>query len=623
MEDVRALKTLLASVSHPIRLDVLLFVSERGEVSYTDLLFLTEKHGVKPNILAYHMKRLKNGLLIHKNKNRKYRLTDKGRSLVKGLASVSEGFANTEKKQWLQNSEQPLRITRSFIHALTNRFGVPDYALNTVVEEVYSKVQSLPNQTIPMTLIIDLVNNSLVEHGLYGSLNSSLQLGITVSDLREHESSVGLDSSVAREVLTNRFLFDYFLIRYLPLELQDAHYLGRINLEDGGNPYLPSRIFMLPDQLGVLWKHEEHRHPPITHLFKVLSQLASREVVAVNPQEPFTEYEMDADSSSFWLLLSELNDISLPGVRFVLSYTFPSSDPPRSDSSQKSLSNIMSSKLVRKPTQEGPPLVYYLPSSVLFIKEYKAVLEEIVEYLYEQETNALFVNQMSPYQRSLLYSYDGLKAPLNSDAITGVAGFASINMPLLAHQSKGNRSLFLEYVLDAAESISKYFVQKQHLTEQRNRRSPTPISHAFEFFHYLNLYSLEETPKILADNYYPSRDAISFILELIEEIKADTATLSRDNNLKILVSSIAVKRETHSLFRNALPPNVKEENPPNLSLVVEKEYLIHGEALLQRHLDGGYTPTISLSSHKASPRHEYLLRLLSEEDLSIVPLFPS
>ncbi len=623
MDNIEALKNLLAAVSHPIRLDALLSISERGEASYTDLLFLTEKYGVKPNILAYHMKRLKGSLSIYKDNERKYRLTDRGKALVKGLASISEGFATREKKQWLQNIKQPVRVTRAFIHALANGFGIADYASNTVVEEVYGKVQSLPHQTIPMTLIIDLFNNSLVEHGLYESLSASLQLGATVSELRQHEASGGLDSPVAREGLTARFLFDYFLQRHLPRELHDAHYLGRINLENGGDPHRPSRIFITPGQLDELWNHEENGFASIAPFIKASFQLASQEVVIVDPQEVFPQGGSDIISPLFWSLLSELVGLSLPRVELVLSYTFPTGKPPGSEVSQRFISNVRSSvKLASGPTEGGFPMVYYLPSSVPFIKEYRTVLEEVVEGLYEEGRNALFASHMSPHQRDLLYSHDGLKAPLKSGALTGIAGFASINTPLLAQQSRGNRSLFSEYVLDATESISKYFVQKQSFLERRKSLSSTSLYHTLEFYHHLNLYSLEETPVTFVNNGYPHSDAISFLLEFIDEVKAHTATLSRDNNLKILVSSLLVAREVDSLFKSVLPRSPLVESRSRLPPGVEGGSLIHGEVVLQRFLDGGYTPTVSLLGHQAAPKYEYLLKLLSEEDLSVVPLLP-
>jgi DNA-binding transcriptional ArsR family regulator len=612
MSSLKALHEVLETFSNPLRLEIFLSLAEKGSATYSELVPLAERHGVKPSILAYHLRRLRRSLLILKDEGDRYRLSEKGRTVLRGLNTLSEA-APSEKKQWLQDYEEHARITPTLIHSLLNSLGIPSYALPKVAGRVYGLIQSLPLQTIPYSLIQSIITTTLIEHGLCDYLAGGLQLGLTVSRIDRSSSNPRLSRPLLDQEILSKVYLEYFLHRYLPREVGDAHYMGRICLEDGGDPFSPSRIFLAYPQ-------GESATNPLALTLSQLFQGLPGEVVI---QDPLLTLFRDGSlgEEAFWNII----DFSLGrGMRVTLSFSFPTNTSPTSQEGYKALSQVQASIKAMAEMKGGAEAawIYRLPSSLLFVQDYMEALKGLLEVASSHGGRFLFVNDTIPWMRGCLIGRDGSRVPLEGGGIHIVAASASINMPILAYEAKGNRSFFKESVLNAMEMAVQYFLQKRALLANSSLAPIIGDHEDIKIFHHLNLYSLESLPRILVDARFPSGEASSLLLDLIKELKEDLSVLSQENDLRILPSSVMVPSQVSSLFKRFLPEDIRSQGLERIDPETDEDDLIHAEVILQKFLNGGFTPLSHISMNKSTPRHEYLLNLFSRREIGILPLQP-
>lgn len=618
-QDIEPLKKLLNSLANPLRLECLLSISEGDGASYSDLLGLTERHGVKPNVLAYHLKQLRRSLLIYRGEDKRYRLTHIGRSVVKTLVSLQRESTGAEKKQWLQSPSRPRRITKDFLFSMFSGLGVPSHSLPALVEGVYRKVQSLPLQTIPPSILLDLVNASMIESGLYSHLSPTLQLGHTISEIEDLAASTQGDPRSLSDGLSSGVLFDYFLQRFLPLQVRDAHYMGRINLENGRNPLIPSRVAVKPSVLNPQEGEALEALLSMARSLRLFSQAVSQELEVFNAQEILLN-QRGGDRSAP-PPLHKLLDVLSPNPSILsLGFVFPFRKSPRSPPSRATLRQILGSA---SRGGGGVSLIYYLPPSVPFIKEYRGVLDELVSSLVKGNRNALFANHMFPWQRDHLYFRDGLRLPMEGEDTPIVAGFASINLPLIAAESGGNRSVFQECLFEAIRRLLTYFTQKRAVLEGNTPINPSPSRGVLRPYYYVNLHRVEAIPRIIGDAAFPSRSALALLLDLIGEVKTFISTLSRENDLEILLSSVRAEGDVEALFEEVVPRDRLSGGGDELE-EIEGSTLVHVETTLQKFFDGGRTP-LPLTS---PPMRQILAGygnvsdFFSEEEVSTLSLYP-
>ncbi len=612
---VESLGSFLSSFSNPLRLQILFCVSESGGASYSDLLHLTEEHGVKPNVLAYHIKQLKRSLLIFRGEDKKYRPTDKGRSVVKNLTSLLRDSTSAEKKQWLQSTTQPQRITKDFLLTLFTSLDVPSHTLPALVESVYEGVQSLPLLTIHPSILYDLVNASLIKYGLYPYLAPNLQMGPTAAELDTLLLSTD-DLPTVRDDLFNRVVYDHFLQKFLPPLVRDAHYMGKINLENSRNPFLISRIALDSEHHLDLHGESEPRTP--LSLAETLSRLSckiSQELEVFGVQDLLSDFNGDEwDTSSLVSYIRRVLAIRRP--KLTLGYIYPSKGSPKSSSTERALHQILASASNHRGDLIN--LVYYLPPSVPFIKEYRNTLGKLVSSLIDQGGNALFANHMFPWQKGHLYFADGLRLPEGGQNTSIAAAFASINLPSLAAESDGNRVLFEESLFQVIGYVTTYFTQKRSILDGTSihLNSSTAIKE-FKLYYYLNLFGVELIPAMIGETPFPDKDSLSILLDLINETKALISETSRETGLDILLSSVKVEEGVEALFKRVIPQDEKGETSGST--------ILHMEATLQKFFDGGRSPFLSLTYPPLSQMlHEYgdLSDFFSEEEISTLSLHP-
>ncbi|MFQ5950807.1 MAG: winged helix-turn-helix domain-containing protein [Candidatus Geothermarchaeales archaeon] len=601
------MESVLESVSNPVRLRILSTISERGEASYTDLLSVTESQGVSSSALAYHLNELKEGLFVYKNKRRKYSLTERGMSVVKSLFQMSQQLSSVEKKQWLQDGRATL-ITRHHIRALLSSMGLPLGHQEAVISEVQSKLQSMPYQTIHPSLVLGLIGAALVRRELYEFASSTISLGPSL--LQMHSDTADLRRPSHEDLA--RASLDYVLQKFLPLEVREAHYMGAIDIENHRDPFRIYHAFITPSTVEALRNGGENpRFETAAGMVACLNEICNDVTIADPHLVPW-----DSDGSWSPALLREAAQTPFPSET-TICYHFPEGLSPKSAQGRSILSAIRRS--AGESSRSHPShssSVYLLPPAAAFDDTYLEILAQVLSETTKRSGNALFGNVMFPWQRPYVYSRSGMKAPVEEGTAPAIHGFCTINLPWIAASSDTEETLFKQLVRDAVDSCLVYFQVKKGLLH--------PVTTGFrDFFqplYCINLYGIGSTCSRFTGERLPRREALTFTLDMLKDVKLAVSKASRESGLDITFSSLDLNRNASFLLEKTAALG-KRENGGIWELV--DEGLIHTEAVLQKFIPGGRSPRISLetlSGQTGEDAKDILVSLFSEEELSFIPL---
>ena len=262
---VRMIFSVMAS---PNRIDILRILNSKGPLTYSELKSLAGfKSKKESGKFAYHLRKLLRQSLVTLNKSeRRYTITNLGKLVLSLARQIEERSIIESGKMYVRSSSESIEEFNShkIIQSLVREGSLPLELAQKITEEVENRIYKYQTTYLTGSLIREMVNSVLLEHGHEEYRNKLARLGMPVFDVQEMISNVDNVDNGAEGLFfkTGQKVFnEHLLINTLPKDVADAHLSGDLHI---GNPgvwsLLPDTIFinakeLLDDGIQLGGKH--------------------------------------------------------------------------------------------------------------------------------------------------------------------------------------------------------------------------------------------------------------------------------------------------------------------------------------------------------------------------------
>jgi ribonucleoside-triphosphate reductase len=246
---VRMIFSVMAS---PNRIDILRILNSKGPLTYSELKSLAGFRSKKESgKFAYHLRKLLRQSLVALNKaERRYTITNLGKLVISLARQIEERSIIESGKMYVRTSHESIEEFNShkIIQSLVREGNLPLELAQKITEEVENRIYKHQTAYLTGSLIRELVNSILLEHGHEEYRNKLARLGLPVFDVREMLVNVDNVDNGAEGLLfkAGKDVFEEYLITTaLPKDVVDAHLSGDLHITNPGTwSLLPDTIFV-------------------------------------------------------------------------------------------------------------------------------------------------------------------------------------------------------------------------------------------------------------------------------------------------------------------------------------------------------------------------------------------
>ncbi len=246
---VRMIFSVMAS---PNRIDILRILNSKGPLTYSELKSLAGfKSKKESGKFAYHLRKLLRQSLVALNKSeRRYTITNLGKLVLSLARQIEERSIIESGKMYVRTSHESIEEFNShkIIQSLVREGSLPLELAQKITEEVENRIYKYQTTYLTGSLIRELVNSVLLEHGHEEYRNKLARLGLPVYDVQEMISNLDIVNNGAEGLLFNtgqRVFAEHLLTNILPKDVADSHLSGDLHVT---NPGIWS---MIPDTIFV------------------------------------------------------------------------------------------------------------------------------------------------------------------------------------------------------------------------------------------------------------------------------------------------------------------------------------------------------------------------------------
>ena len=246
---VRMIFSVMAS---PNRIDILRILNSKGPLTYSELKSLAGfKSKKESGKFAYHLRKLLRQSLVALNKSeRRYTITNLGKLVLSLARQIEERSIIESGKMYVRTSHESIEEFNShkIIQSLVREGSLPLELAQKITEEVENRIYKYQTTYLTGSLIREMVNSVLLEHGHEEYRNKLARLGLPVFDVQEMISNLDNVDNGAEGLLFNtgqRVFAEHLLTNILPKDVADSHLSGDLHIT---NPGIWS---MIPDTIFV------------------------------------------------------------------------------------------------------------------------------------------------------------------------------------------------------------------------------------------------------------------------------------------------------------------------------------------------------------------------------------
>jgi len=513
---VRMIFSVMAS---PNRIDILRILNSKGPLTYSELKSLAGfKSKKESGKFAYHLRKLLRQSLVALNKSeRRYTITNLGKLVLSLARQIEERSIIESGKMYVRTSHSSIEEFNSqkIIQSLVREGSLPLELAQKITEEVENRIYKYQTAYLTGSLIRELVNSVLLEHGHEEYRHKLARVGLPIFEVQEMVSNAeNIDNGVEGLLFkTGRIVFaEHLLTSTLPKDIADAHLSGDLHITNPGLwSILPDTIFinikaLIEDGIDLKGKYlNVCRIPPVKTLnnlssalsmiIALISKEASQEVVLDDLIPSLSKYSKDLPELERKLVDSFTTSSTTMGYD-KMSTTISFSIPLGTD--QKIVKTVLSA--YKTYTKLTP-----IPKIGLVIDYEKGKMADVSQIVSEIITlggKVMFTKHNT--------SQKGVTHPKNSTSTLLHLGSMSINLPRLAFESNKDETYFRARLAllmkPALDSMAK-----------RNKN----IS---------NLIRLGVNPILTANTLYMQRSTVSLVINLIGLQNAIYGILGFKNN---------------------------------------------------------------------------------------------
>ena len=513
---VRMIFSVMAS---PNRIDILRILNSKGPLTYSELKSLAGfKSKKESGKFAYHLRKLLRQSLVALNKSeRRYTITNLGKLVLSLARQIEERSIIESGKMYVRTSHSSIEEFNSqkIIQSLVREGSLPLELAQKITEEVENRIYKYQTAYLTGSLIRELVNSVLLEHGHEEYRHKLARVGLPIFEVQEMVSNAeNIENGVEGLLFkTGRIVFaEHLLTSTLPKDMADAHLSGDLHITNPGLwSILPDTIFinvkaLIEDGIDLKGKYlNVCRIPPVKTLnnlssalsmiIALISKEASQEVVLDDLIPSLSKYSKDLPELERKLVDSFTTSSTTMGydkMSTVISFRIPLGID------QKIVKTVLSA--YKTYTKLTP-----IPKIGLVIDYDKGKITDVSQTVSEIITlggKVMFTKHNT--------SQKGVTHPKNSTSTLLHLGSLSINLPRLAFESNKDETYFRARLAllmkPALDSMAK-----------RNKN----IS---------NLIRLGVNPILAADTLYMQRSTVSLVINLVGLQNAVYGILGFKNN---------------------------------------------------------------------------------------------
>ena len=513
---VRMIFSVMAS---PNRIDILRILNSKGPLTYSELKSLAGfKSKKESGKFAYHLRKLLRQSLVALNKSeRRYTITNLGKLVLSLARQIEERSIIESGKMYVRTSHSSIEEFNSqkIIQSLVREGSLPLELAQKITEEVENRIYKYQTAYLTGSLIRELVNSVLLEHGHEEYRHKLARVGLPIFEVQEMVSNAeNIDNGVEGLLFkTGRIVFaEHLLTSTLPKDIADAHLSGDLHITNPGLwSILPDTIFinikaLIEDGIDLKGKYlNVCRIPPVKTLnnlssalsmiIALISKEASQEVVLDDLIPSLSKYSKDLPELERKLVDSFTTSSTTMGydkTSTMISFRIPLGID------QKIVKTVLSA--YKTYTKLTP-----IPKIGLVIDYDKGKITDVSQIVSEIITlggKVMFTKHNT--------SQKGVTHPKNSTSTLLHLGSLSINLPRLAFESNKDETYFRARLAllmkPALDSMAK-----------RNKN----IS---------NLIRLGVNPILAADTLYMQRSTVSLVINLVGLQNAIYGILGFKNN---------------------------------------------------------------------------------------------
>lgn len=246
---VRMIFSVMAS---PNRIDILRILNSKGPLTYSELKSLAGfKSKKESGKFAYHLRKLLHQSLVSLNRSeRRYTITNLGKLVLSLARQIEERSIIESGKMYVRTSHQSIEEFNShkIIQSLVREGNLPLELAQKITEEAENHIYKYQITYLTGSLIRDVVNSVLLEHGHEEYRTKLTRLGLPVFDLEEMLSNMdsidngveGLLQNVGRKVFSENLI-----LNKLPKDVADSYLSGYSHVLN------PGLWILLPDTIFV------------------------------------------------------------------------------------------------------------------------------------------------------------------------------------------------------------------------------------------------------------------------------------------------------------------------------------------------------------------------------------
>ena len=246
---VRMIFSVMAS---PNRIDILRILNSKGPLTYSELKSLAGfKSKKESGKFAYHLRKLLRQSLVALNKSeRRYTITNLGKLVLSLARQIEERSIIESGKMYVRTSHDSIEEFNSqkIIQSLVREGSLPLELAQKITEEVENRIYKYQTAYLTGSLIRELVNSVLLEHGHEEYRHKLARVGLPTFEVQEMITNVenvndGIEGLLFK---TGQIVFaEHLLTSTLPKDVADAHLSGDLHLTNLGLwSILPDIIFI-------------------------------------------------------------------------------------------------------------------------------------------------------------------------------------------------------------------------------------------------------------------------------------------------------------------------------------------------------------------------------------------
>jgi ribonucleoside-triphosphate reductase len=299
---VRMIFSVMAS---PNRIDILRILNSKGPLTYSELKSLAGfKSKKESGKFAYHLRKLLRQSLVALNKSeRRYTITNLGKLVLSLARQIEERSIIESGKMYVRTSHESIEEFNShkIIQSLVREGSLPLELAQKITEEVENRIYKYQTTYLTGSLIREMVNSVLLEHGHEEYRNKLARLGMPVFDVQEMLTNVDNIDNGAQGLFfkAGQTVFaENLLLNTLPKDVADSHLSGDIHISNPGIwSLLPDTIFfnvkeVIEDGIDLKGKYlGVSRLPTIKTLDNLMSSLSM--IISLASKEASKEIILD------------------------------------------------------------------------------------------------------------------------------------------------------------------------------------------------------------------------------------------------------------------------------------------------------------------------------------------